>query len=111
MSSRIDPDEIIEEKKIGEGTFGIVYKGTFRGYKVAIKKMKNIENDEETIEEFTKEVTMLDKFRSEYIIQFYGASFIPNKICMITEYAEYGSLQKMIEKKERINKRLRIKIQ
>ncbi|ELP92349.1 tyrosine kinase, putative, partial [Entamoeba invadens IP1] len=32
-------------------------------------------------------------FRSEYIIHFYGACVIPNHICMVTEFAQYGSLQ------------------
>ena len=34
---RLDPDELIEEKKLGEGSFGVVYLGNFRGNKVAIK--------------------------------------------------------------------------
>ena len=112
LSTKLDQDEIIEEKKIGEGSFGIVYIGTFRGNRVAIKKMKETENDEKGMEEFEKEVSMLDKFRSEYIIHFYGASFIPNKICMVTEYAEYGSLQELMNRRKDnpINKKLRIKI-
>ena len=51
--------------------------------------MKEIKQTEESIEEFNKEVSMLDKFRNEYIIHFYGAVFIPNKICMVTEFAKY----------------------
>ncbi|MBQ8765278.1 MAG: hypothetical protein IJZ16_00565, partial [Clostridia bacterium] len=40
LSTRLDPDELKEDKKLGEGSFGIVYLGEFRRNKVAIKKMK-----------------------------------------------------------------------
>ncbi|EDR27922.1 protein serine/threonine kinase, putative [Entamoeba dispar SAW760] len=109
LSTRLDPDEIKEEKKIGEGSFGIVYIGEFRGNQVAIKKMKHLGDSK--MKEFEKEVMMLDKFRSEYIIHFYGAVFIPNKICMITEYAKYGSIQDLINKRTNteIPNKIRIK--
>ena len=48
--------------------------------------------------EFEKEVAMLDKFRNEYLIHFYGACIIPGKICMVTEFSAFGSLQDMIKK-------------
>ena len=41
LSTKLDPNELIEERKLGEGSFGTVYAGTFRGQKVAIKKIKN----------------------------------------------------------------------
>ena len=41
--------------------------------------MKETLQTEESMEEFHREVTMLDKFRNSYIIHFYGAVFIPNK--------------------------------
>ena len=34
---------------------------------------------EEQISEFEKEVSMLNKFKNEYLIHFYGAVNIPNK--------------------------------
>ena len=112
LSTRLDPDELIEEKKLGEGSFGIVYKGTFRSNIVAIKKMKDAFHNEEKMEEFTKEVSMLDKFRCDYIVHFYGAVFIPSKICMVTEFAQYGSLSNLFYKRknEPIRDKMRIKI-
>ncbi|KAL7721960.1 Protein serine/threonine kinase [Entamoeba marina] len=111
MTTRLDYSELIEDVKLGEGSFGIVYKGTFRGNQVAIKKMKQL-NNEEQMEEFNKEVSMLDKFRNDYIVHFYGAVFIPTKICMVTEFAQYGSLQDLINKTKGnpINYTMRMKI-
>ncbi|KAL7720822.1 Protein serine/threonine kinase [Entamoeba marina] len=112
MTTRLDYDELIEDMKLGEGSFGIVYKGTFRGNHVAIKKMKQLNNDEKLMEEFNKEVSMLDKFRNDYIVHFYGAVFIPTKICMVTEFAQYGSLQDLMNKTKEnpIDNTIKIKI-
>ena len=115
LTTRLDPDELIQEKKLGEGSFGIVFLGNFRGYKVAIKKMKNVSAENEgdnnnAMEEFEKEVSMLDKFRCDYIIHFYGAVFILNKICMVTEFATHGSLQDLIKKDIEMKDNLSMKI-
>ena len=114
LSTRLDPDELIEDRKLGEGTFGTVYEGTFRGQKVAIKKMKNLENEEDQqklIAEFDKEVKMLDKFRSIYVINFVGAVYLVKKIAIVTELAPYGSIQDMIQNSQDnpLKKSMRIK--
>ncbi|ELP85490.1 protein serine/threonine kinase, putative [Entamoeba invadens IP1] len=93
QSTKLNYRELEETKQIGEGSFGVVYKGNYRGNVVAIKKMKQSDNKEETISEFKNEVDMLDKFRSEYIVHFFGAVLIPNKICMVTEFAQYGNIK------------------
>ena len=57
MTTRLDPDELIQEKKLGEGSFGIVYLGTFGGNKVAIKRMKQLQegDEEKAMKEFNRE--------------------------------------------------------
>ena len=45
----------------------------------------------------------------EYLIYFYGIMNIPDKICMITEYAKYGSILSMIKHQPRINNKMIIK--
>ncbi|ELP92420.1 protein serine/threonine kinase, putative [Entamoeba invadens IP1] len=98
ISTKIDPDELIEEKKLGEGSFGVVFKGKYRENDVAIKRMKQVDGShEDSLNEFEKEVSMLDKFRCDYIVHFYGAVFIPNKVCMVTEFAKFGSLNDLMK--------------
>ncbi|ELP92044.1 protein serine/threonine kinase, putative [Entamoeba invadens IP1] len=110
MTTRLDYHELKEEKKLGEGSFGIVYLGEFRGHKVAIKKLREGCDDEAKVHEFEKEVSMLDKFRCEYLVHFYGAVFIPNRICMVTEFAEYGSLNDLMKKKREQSPCMAVKV-
>ncbi|ELP93554.1 protein serine/threonine kinase, putative [Entamoeba invadens IP1] len=98
ITTRLDYDELKEKNKIGEGSFGIVYKGTFRDKEVAIKKMKVGCATTKELEEFFKEVSMLDKFRSDYLVHFYGAVMIPNKICMVNEYCQHGSIKDLMKR-------------
>ena len=117
QSTRLDYRELKEDKKIGEGTFGTVYLGKYRDHDVAIKKMKTIDDgeggdDERQMQEFEREVKMLDKIRCEHIIHFYGAVMIPTKVCMVTEYATFGSLQTLLEKRaeQPLNEKMRLKM-
>ncbi|EKE37303.1 hypothetical protein ENUP19_0020G0012 [Entamoeba nuttalli] len=103
VSCRLSPNDIVEERIIGEGSFGVVFLGYFKGNKVAIKKLKKLQVLENMINEFKDEVLMLEKFRNEYIVHFYGAVMIPNKLCFVTEFAEYGSLSDLIEKRMKNN--------
>ena len=47
----IDPDVVKLHKKLGEGTFGVVYSGTWNGTPVAIKTLKEAVDEAEFIRE------------------------------------------------------------
>ncbi|ELP85065.1 protein serine/threonine kinase, putative [Entamoeba invadens IP1] len=108
-TSHLDPNDLTYEKKIGEGSFGIVYKGLFKGNVVAIKNMKDV-GFIDALEEFKKEISMFDKFCSENIVHYFGSVIVTNKICVVTEFAQYGSLGDLIRKKVPIDMKMRFKL-
>ena len=80
-----------------------------------MKNLENLENEgdqKKLIEEFDKKVSMLDKFRSIYVINFVGAVYIPNKIAIVTEFAEFGSIQDLMHKRKDspLSKAMRVKL-
>ncbi len=50
---------ISRSEKLGEGAFGVVYKGKYDGRPVAVKIIKNADVELAFIEEFGKEVEAL----------------------------------------------------
>ena len=65
-----------------------------------MKNLKNEEYQKKLIEEFDKEVGMLDKFRSIYVINFIGAVYLVKKIVIVTKLAEFGSIKNSIERRK-----------
>ena len=110
VTTRLHYDDVICEKQIGEGSFGVVFIGTFRGDCVAIKKMKDVDASRDTLDEFSKEVGMLDKFRCDQIVHFYGACTIQNHVMMVTEFAPCGSLMDCIQKHVEPSFSIRVKV-
>ena len=109
--SRVSKLILIESKlkKNRKGSFGIGFKGNFRGNIVAIKKLKTLA--EKQMDEVDKEA-MLKKFWNEYIIHLYGYVSLGNEHCIITEYAQHGSLLSLIEdgRQSELNERMKFEI-
>eukprot|EP01105_Mastigella_eilhardi_P010730 TRINITY_DN2496_c0_g1_i1.p1 TRINITY_DN2496_c0_g1~~TRINITY_DN2496_c0_g1_i1.p1 ORF type:complete len:1030 (-),score=229.84 TRINITY_DN2496_c0_g1_i1:43-2742(-) len=95
LSTRLDPEEFqLFAPPIGEGGFGVVYRGKYRGQEVAIKMLKNKENtDAEHLAEFKKEVTIMETLRNPYIVYFVGASHLSERLALVTEFLPLGSLR------------------
>ncbi|KAL7719849.1 Serine-threonine protein kinase [Entamoeba marina] len=85
---------------IGEGAFGLVFSGKYRGQDVAIKKMKARNLTEEQEKEFNHEVQMLSQLRHQTVVNLIGAVYTEGEIAIVTEFADYGSFSKMWGKYE-----------
>jgi len=95
-------------KVLGQGGFGAVYRGSYLGDEVAIKKL-HIPDGQVTvaqIEEFRKEVENLQALRHSRLVSFIGAALIdgsgaaatrsPPALCIITEFMPNGSLHALL---------------
>jgi alpha-tubulin suppressor-like RCC1 family protein len=78
--------------KVGIGTFGEVKKGFWRKTLVAIKFLKQMENEEENIKTFVEELNILKKLRHPNILLYIGASVTAPYYFLVTEYCENGNL-------------------
>jgi hypothetical protein len=67
-----DKDEDEERIQLGSGNFGAVYLGTFRGIKVAIKRIKYVGDAGRAL--VRGEIDILVKLHHPHIVAFHGAS-------------------------------------
>jgi serine/threonine protein kinase len=111
VSARIDPMELeLYGKPIGEGAFGIVYRGKYRGTLVAAKvPRKQGEMREAQLKSFKDEIALFEKLRSPYIVNFIGASHVPGRLCICTELLERGTVFELIHK-AKVSNVLKVKI-
>jgi hypothetical protein len=97
-----EEEPILEASKLGEGSFGAVYKGIWKTQFAAVKKAFANTNDETELAKIKKELKLLKNLRSSYTIQYFGEYQKEDGIYLIMEYAEHGSLAKFIEDNKNI---------
>ncbi|XP_077487477.1 interleukin-1 receptor-associated kinase 4-like [Amblyomma americanum] len=75
--------------KVGEGAFGVVYKGKLpNGSVVAVKRMK-----ESLPEQFLAEVRLLQRHSHPNLLPLIGICYDTANSCLVYEFMELGSLQ------------------
>ncbi|PRP74673.1 adhesin-like protein [Planoprotostelium fungivorum] len=95
----IDYSEFKGMCEIGYGGFGVVYSGEWRGAKVAIKQLLSQTVSREQLEEFIKEVSLLQSLRPHpNLVMFIGTTIPPDPLSLVTEFCECGSLDTYLKK-------------
>ncbi len=84
---------------VAEGGFSEIYRGTYKGRAVAIKKLKTWLLGDETLLEFQKEAEVLASLYHPNILVMVGITTFPS-LSIVTPWAERGSLDRYIYKQD-----------
>ncbi|XP_030853711.1 serine/threonine-protein kinase TNNI3K isoform X2 [Strongylocentrotus purpuratus] len=99
----LDINEIEFLETIGSGSFGNVYKGYCRGKIVAIKRYRSSAfSAKSDVDMFCREVSILCRLDSPYVIRFVGACIEdPSHFAIVTQYVAGGSLFSLLHVQKR----------
>eukprot|EP00002_Diphylleia_rotans_P030967 TRINITY_DN640_c0_g1_i7.p1 TRINITY_DN640_c0_g1~~TRINITY_DN640_c0_g1_i7.p1 ORF type:complete len:2512 (+),score=542.25 TRINITY_DN640_c0_g1_i7:107-7642(+) len=77
---------------LGEGGFGQVYKGEWRGSDVAIKRLIEKDITAAALAAFKREIALIVELRHPNIVLYMGACLEKGFVCLVSELMEHGSL-------------------
>lgn len=107
----IDCKELERGECIGVGSSGVVYKGLYKGQKVAVKELKGMTKGSKTEGEFRREVLGLISCAHKNILKLYGVCLSPDfGICIVTKFMEGGSLLQFLQQRQSLKIREIIKL-
>ena len=111
LTTRLDFMELEhDEKPVGEGSYGVVYRGEWRGVAVAIKQLKVQFLKKQELEEFRREVSIMERLRSPYIVNMVGAVLTENHLAIVTEFMSHGSVRHAFGKRKLRNPTVKFRI-
>lgn len=94
----IDYNDIEFKEVISQGGFSIVHQGSYRGMKVAIKKIFDPVIRQELLDELQNEVDFMISIRHPSIVFLIGVVSKPPNLCIVMEYLTEGSLYSLLHK-------------
>ena len=80
--------EVVKNQKLGEGAWGIVFRGKFHGCDVAVKQMHESIMSDYNRRLFEREVAIASKCRHPCLLQFIGATADNKRPLLVTEIME-----------------------
>ncbi len=103
LQNLFDYAELQFEIKLGEGSFGTVWKCKWRSSPVAVKQVKNdLKLSPKNLEEFLAEADLMRNMKQHRnVVSFLGLCEDP--LCIITEYCAKGSLLSLLYSNEAIS--------
>lgn len=101
--------ELKKRELIGQGAYGKVYRGYFRGSEVAIKEIDTEKNIEGRLtKEFIKEIECLLKIRHNRFLLLLAVC-MEGPLCIVTELCKGGNLADAIDRK-RLSREEKLKV-
>eukprot|EP00035_Acanthoeca_spectabilis_P005438 m.113568 g.113568 ORF g.113568 m.113568 type:complete len:1135 (-) comp13027_c0_seq1:1812-5216(-) len=102
--------DIVLEKRLAAGRFGVVWQGAWRNEVVAVKILQNAVDEEgdalvgmDLEVEFEKECAALMKVNHPNLLQIFGFGKMPDgNYCIVTEFMALGSLNDLIVSKQNV---------
>jgi tRNA A-37 threonylcarbamoyl transferase component Bud32 len=95
----VKSNELRRRELLGQGAYGKVYRGYFRGSEVAIKEIDTEKSlDDRLAKEFIKEIESLLKIRHNRFLLLLAVC-IEGPLCIVTELSKGGNLATSIENK------------
>ncbi|ETN15611.1 TKL protein kinase [Phytophthora nicotianae INRA-310] len=97
-TARIPKDKILMDNLISQGGYGEVYKGTFNGLSVAVKRMlpahrKSVAH----VNNFLAEVKLMASLDHSRIVQFVGVAWDAlSDVCAVIEFMDGGDLRGLL---------------
>ena len=93
-----DPNDIFDlVELLGEGSYGAVYKATYKSDPaVAPVAIKIIPADED-LSSLKREIAILDKCRCPFVVEFKDCFFIDNELWIVMEFCMGGSVSDMLD--------------
>ncbi|XP_041131268.1 serine/threonine-protein kinase 33-like isoform X1 [Polyodon spathula] len=90
-------------KKLGQGSFGVVYEATHKetGNKWAIKKVNREKAGSSAVKLLEREVSILKRVNQEHIIHLEEVFETPKRMYLVTELCEGGELKEILQRNKR----------
>eukprot|EP00730_Choanoeca_flexa_P012651 TRINITY_DN4481_c0_g1_i2.p1 TRINITY_DN4481_c0_g1~~TRINITY_DN4481_c0_g1_i2.p1 ORF type:complete len:613 (+),score=119.19 TRINITY_DN4481_c0_g1_i2:112-1950(+) len=95
-SAFVTPSKILISEQVGQGAYGSVFRGSFEGNSVAVKRLKLIDDDPIGKIEAINEAVILHQLYHPCLTQFYGLTVEPSEGCILVdiviEFCSNGTL-------------------
>lgn len=88
--------QIDRNKRLGEGGFGVVYKGTWQMVTVAVKQLHATKLSAEALASFQEEAERHGLLRHPNVVMLYGICIDPERYSMVMEFMAGGSLYHLL---------------